>query len=306
MKTKKRGPPSTTKQSSLLSRSSISLSQNYLRDDNLAGMLISRSGLKPEDVVIEIGPGTGAITAQLARRVGHVVAVEKDPKLAMYLRQRFKDVNNLEVVEGDFLDFMLPKTTFKVFANIPYNTTSAIVTKLTDISNPPQDSFLVIQEEAAYKFTGYPKESVYALMLKPWFRLDITHHFDRQDFVPAPGVDSVLLRIQKRNMPLLMQSARRLYGDFVTYCFVNASPSLYATLQRLIGRRALVEMASTFGVEHSMTPAIVGFELWLCLFYQFARCATPHSRHLIAGSERRLRQEQAGLKKRRRTSVRQT
>jgi 23S rRNA (adenine-N6)-dimethyltransferase len=199
------------------------------------------------------------------------------------------------------MDVELPASPYKVFANIPYNTTAAIVTKLTDTPNPPTDAYLVVQEEAAHKFMGIPKETLYALMLKPWFKLSILHRFDRQDFVPVPGVDSVLLRIQPRLKPLLSPSTQNAYRDFVAHCFTHGSPSLYRLLEQLMGRKALNITASMFQIDRAVTPTALDFELWLCLFCQFWQHATPHQRRQILGSEQRLKCEQSRLRKWRRT-----
>ncbi len=85
-----------------------------------------------------------------------------------------------------------------MFASIPFNITTAIVTRLTTASCPPDDTYLVVQREAANKFLGKPRESLYAVLLKPWFELDIVHLFRRSDFVPTPHVDVVMLRLRKR------------------------------------------------------------------------------------------------------------
>ena len=112
-------------------RTRLSYSQNFLRHPALVDALLDRSSLQARDLVYEIGPGTGIITERLIERCRRVVAVEKDPRLAAYLRERFRGYANLSIHAADFLRFPLPSTPYKVFANIPYGCTAEIVSKLT-------------------------------------------------------------------------------------------------------------------------------------------------------------------------------
>jgi 23S rRNA (adenine-N6)-dimethyltransferase len=306
MKTKKRGPPINRKHSMNHSRPSVALAQNFLRDGNLAALLIERSGIGADDLVLDIGSGTGKITEQLAKHAGRVWAVEKDANLAAQLLEKFANTDKVKVITSDFLDVDLPTSPYKVFASIPYNTTAAIIAKLTDGPNPPVDAYLVVQEEAANRFVGTPKETLTTLLLKPWFKLNVVHRFDRKDFAPAPSVDSVLLQIQQRTRPLLSHAAQNTYRDFVTYCFINASPSLHHLLGRLLGRDALDSLMRMLPLDRSVTPTMLDFELWLCLFYQFMQHTTPHARRQVAGSRHTLKLEQSRLRKQHRTRVHQT
>jgi 23S rRNA (adenine-N6)-dimethyltransferase len=168
---------------------------------------------------------------------------------------------------------------------------------LTSSPRSPLTTHLVVQTEAAQKYMGLPRETMCALFLKPWFRVSIAHYFNRQDFSPVPSVDSVLLRIDKRQQSLLSPAAQTLYRDFVVYCFVHAGHSLYATLERFVGPNVMGAMASTLHISRSVTPSAVDFEIWLCLFSEFVQHGSRSARQLIAGSEWRLKQEQSRLPK---------
>src|SRR6185369_5283806 len=97
------------------------LAQNFLRSSKLVHRLVEKSSIGPQDTVVEIGPGHGIITAELARVAKRVIAIEKDRRLAERLRNRFQERPNVEIVESDFLEFPLPNYKYKIFANIPYN-----------------------------------------------------------------------------------------------------------------------------------------------------------------------------------------
>src|SRR5258708_15787526 len=134
--------------SSIVQRS-ILYAQNFLKSSCLVDSLLDRYGIGPGDILYEIGPGKGIITECLARRCKQVVAIEKDPQLVAALRRRFANTPNLTIHEGDFLQFRLPNVHYKVFANIPFIISAAIVTKLTSAHYPHADSYLVILRETA-------------------------------------------------------------------------------------------------------------------------------------------------------------
>ena len=160
--------------------------------------IVDRSPIDPNDLIIEIGPGRGALTRRLAVATRQVIAIEKDPTLARRLSREVNSLGNVVIFEADFLQLPLPVTPYKVVANIPFNVTAAIVAKLTHAANPPEDASLVLQREAAERFMGQPKQTLVSLQLQPWFNLSITYRFQRHDFVPVPQVDIVLLRFSKR------------------------------------------------------------------------------------------------------------
>src|SRR5215813_5255138 len=128
-------------------RRQVCLAQNFLRNPKLARRLVGMSKIGPCDIVYEIGPGNGIITAELASNARQVIGIEKDPQLVHHLRKRFRPFGNVEIVEKDFLDYTFRNRSsdsafsrrhghgrlasgYKIFGNIPYNITSRIVRKI--------------------------------------------------------------------------------------------------------------------------------------------------------------------------------
>jgi 23S rRNA (adenine-N6)-dimethyltransferase len=283
------------------SRQRIFYAQNFLKDPCLVAALLARCDINHNDVVYEIGPGKGIITEQLARRCKQVVAIEKDPRLSALLLQQFADRPNVSIHEGDFLDYHLPRKPYKVFANIPFNITTAIVTRLTTAEYPPEDAYLVMQKEAADRFRGKPHESLYSVLLKPWFEVEMVHRFRRKDFVPEPRVDVVMLRLRKRGPPLVRRADRQCFRDFVVYSFTTWRPTLSDILKGIFTRQQLQHMRKELDIDPDATPTSLTFEQWLKIFECFKNVGNRQARHAIMGSEKRLKQQQKRLQKVHRT-----
>jgi 23S rRNA (adenine-N6)-dimethyltransferase len=232
------------------------------------------------------------------------VAVEKDPQLAGYLARRFATTPAVTICGGDVLQAPLPTAPYKVFANIPFNATAAIVTRLTTACRPPDDTYLAVQKEAAARFMGQPRESLYAVLMKPWFEPSVVFSFRRSDFIPAPHVDIVMLRLRKRGPPLVSPSDAPLYRDFVTYAFMAWQPSLDGTLRRIFGPQQLRCIRQHLGIDLDATPTTVQFEQWLSLFHLFRDSCDAGRLRRVLGAGERLKRQQAGLQKVHRTRTR--
>jgi len=196
-------------------------SQNFLRNPKLVDKLIRNSSIGRKDTVLEIGPGKGIITSALLDVAGKVITVERDQKLYFHLKERFSDRTNLELVNQNFLKFQLPVYPYKVFSNTPFIITADVVRKLTPDENLAE-AYLVVQKEAAKKFIGKPydrKNSMMATLMKPWFDMGVVWKFRRSDFISEPRVDTVMLKIKRRDRPLIASFQRQLYSDFVAYTY---------------------------------------------------------------------------------------
>ncbi len=182
----------------------------------------------------------------------------------------------MALYQADFLAFPRPETPYKVFANPPFSRTSAIVTRLTAGSSPPDDAYLAMPREAAGRF-------------------------HRADFTPVPCVDVVLLRLRKRGPPLLVPEEAQAYRDFVAHCFTAWRPTLADTLAPLVGPRQSQEILRGAGVDPGAGPAGVRGEPWLDLFARYGEVGDGRAWEVVAGAEGRLREQQARLRKVHRT-----
>ena len=164
-------------------------------------MLIGHSNIKKRDLVVEIGAGSGVITSALSKRCRQVIAVETDYETAEKLRANLAKYNieNVTVVEQDFLEFQLPAEPYKVFANPPFHLSSVIVHKLLEADNPPESFYLILQKQFALKLlnTGRHYTSQLGLALIQKYQTKIRYPLRPTDFTPPPAVPTVLFEAKK-------------------------------------------------------------------------------------------------------------
>jgi 23S rRNA (adenine-N6)-dimethyltransferase len=245
------------------------LAQNFLRSAKLVDTLLEASSIGAGDVVCEIGPGGGIITAELARRAREVLAIEKDPDLASRLRGRFENVHNVRVITADFLRYSISERKYKIFANIPYNLTAEIVRKILHMPPVPDEAYLIVQKEAAEKFSGTPHETQFSILAKPLFEFRILRELRRTDFEPVPKVDSVLLQIKKRPVALVRREDACLYRNFVRYGFGTWKRSLKLIFKPVFSYEQWKRLSRDLHFPMDATPSRLSFEQWLGLFECF-------------------------------------
>jgi len=281
----------------------IAYAQNFLHNPRLVRKLVAQSSLGAGDLALEIGPGDGAITSTLVDTCRHVIAVEKDPYQIERLGKRFGQDARLTLFGGDFLDFPLPASRYKVFASIPYHATAAIVGKLTTGIAPPDDAYLVVQREAALRFMGEPSETLVGLRLKPWFEPSVVFAFQPTDFRPAPAVDSVLLRIERRERPLIPPAHRQRFDDFVVTLFTAWKSTARQAAKAAFPGDVVAVLDRSVGLALDRRPSQIDIDTWFAAFQTLVDLDDPRVWRAIAGASENLEREQAGLTKRRRTSV---
>ncbi len=181
-----------------------SLGQHWLFDSRSLGAVCDAAQLLPEDVVLEIGPGLGPLTAELAQRVKQVVAVEFDEDLAKDLPNRV-GASNVTVINSDIKKFDLSSLpdNYKVVANIPYYITSAIVRLLIESPTPPRSITLLVQKEVAQRIAAKPGDmSILAVSAQFYAEPQLGQIVLANKFDPPPKVDSQVITLQMRSKPL--------------------------------------------------------------------------------------------------------
>ncbi|MEX2373623.1 MAG: rRNA adenine N(6)-methyltransferase family protein [Dehalococcoidia bacterium] len=242
-------------------------SQHFLRSRALARTLVDCMDIVPSDLVVEVGPGRGALTEHLAARVaraGRVVAIEVDPDLARAARARFEGVPSVEVVTGDFLRFEIPRGA-RVVANLPFGITAAALRHVT--ASSAADAHLIVQREAAMKFAGSPwgAESMASLALKPWWHIEVLRALRPTDFDPPPAVDAVLLWLARRDPPLLPDREREGYRRFLDGT-VGRGRTLADVLGRIFTRAQVERLRRDLRLDLRGAPSDASFDRWLAVY----------------------------------------
>lgn len=178
-----------------------SLGQNFLKSVPALNAIISAGEIEKKDVILEIGPGKGALTEKLLEKADTIIAIEKDRELFELLSEKFKN----EIEEGklilkneDILTFHIGSgAKYKIIANIPYNITGAILKKFLTEKNQPERMVLMVQNEVAKRITAHDgKESILSISVKAYGTPKNVMKVPARYFSPAPKVDSAIISIK--------------------------------------------------------------------------------------------------------------
>lgn len=181
-----------------------SLGQHWLKDEEILSQIVDYADVKRDDVILEIGPGLGTMTQEIAKNAGRVVAVEFDKKLADNLRTSEKLNKNVIVKNEDFLKFDLSGLSegYKIIGNIPYYITGKIVRKILSSVNRPQIAVLLVQKEVAQRIAAGPDQmSALSVIAQYYSEVSLGVVVPASKFTPAPKVDSqvVILKPYSRS-----------------------------------------------------------------------------------------------------------
>jgi 16S rRNA (adenine1518-N6/adenine1519-N6)-dimethyltransferase len=187
-----------------------SLGQNFLQDPLALEAIVSAAQIRPEDTVLEIGPGLGSLTRYLAVSAQEVVAVELDEKLIPPLQSVLAPYQNVRIIHNDILKLspkdLIAKDNYLVVANIPYYITSAVIRHLLESESKPRRIVLTIQKEVAQRICAKPGDlSLLALSVQVYGAPRIATLIPAEAFFPAPKVDSAVLVIDIYSSPQIKE-----------------------------------------------------------------------------------------------------
>jgi len=176
------------------------LGQNFLTDKNVVKKIIKFSEVSQNDIILEIGPGLGILTGELADLSKKIYGIEIDNRLCSYLKDKLSIYDNIEIIHGDVLDIELPNHN-KVISNIPYTITGPLIDKIFFNINSPK-GILLLEKSIANRiflsgnYKDYSRISIGVnAFMKPVLRSDIS----RQSFYPIPKIELSLIKIVPRD-----------------------------------------------------------------------------------------------------------
>ncbi len=206
------------------------LGQNFLIDDQALKAAIDAAELQPTDTVIEVGPGLGVLTHELVQHVGRLIAIEFDRRLAARLPREIESPR-LEVIQSDVLRVepatIVTEPSYKVVANLPYQITSAILRHFLEAAKPPDLMVVMVQWEVAQRIVAAPPNmSVLAHSVQFYAEAEIITRVPARSFLPAPKVDSAILRLRRRPQPLVDVDNVDAYFRVIKAGFLHARKKL--------------------------------------------------------------------------------
>ncbi|GAB6168631.1 16S rRNA (adenine(1518)-N(6)/adenine(1519)-N(6)) -dimethyltransferase RsmA [Clostridium carnis] len=206
---------------------SKSLGQNFLIDDSVPRDIVSGAEVDENDLVIEIGPGVGTLTAKLLEKAKRVVAIELDNDLIPILEQELGDNPNFMLIHNDalkvdFNEIIGDEKSVKLVANLPYYVTTPIIVKLLKENYHFKSLTIMIQKEVAERMNAEPGNKDYgalSLLVQYYCNTQIVRRVPPQCFIPRPKVDSIVIRLDRLEEPKVKVTDEKLFFDIIRNSF---------------------------------------------------------------------------------------
>ena len=177
--------------------------QNFLFDQNSVKKMIEAAQIGPDDIAVEVGPGVGNLTQELAKDAKEVIAIENDRSMLAILNDLFGGTPNVKIIDADILKFdenLLPKD-YKVVANLPFYLAAPAIRKFLESPNPPRSLALIVQKEVAQRIAAQPPQmSLLAVSVQFYAQAKIISYIKKDGFWPSPKVDSAIIDIVLRKV----------------------------------------------------------------------------------------------------------
>ncbi|MCY7145178.1 16S rRNA (adenine(1518)-N(6)/adenine(1519)-N(6))-dimethyltransferase RsmA [Streptococcus gordonii] len=225
-----------------------SFGQNFLTDTNILQKIVDTAEIDKNVNVIEIGPGIGALTEFLAENAAEVMAFEIDDRLVPILADTLRDFDNVTVVNQDILkvdlaqyiaEFKNPDLPIKVVANLPYYITTPILMHLIESGIPFSEFVVMMQKEVADRISAQPNTKAYgslSIAVQYYMTAKVAFIVPRTVFVPAPNVDSAILKMVRREQPAVEVQDEKFFFKVTKASFVHRRKTLWNNLTSYFGK----------------------------------------------------------------------
>ena len=260
-----------------------SFGQNFLTDTNILQKIVDTAEIDKKVNVIEIGPGIGALTEFLAESAAEVMAFEIDDRLVPILADTLRDFDNVTVVNQDILkvdlaqyiaEFKNPDLPIKVVANLPYYITTPILMHLIESGIPFSEFVVMMQREVADRISAQPNTKAYgslSIAVQYYMTAKVAFIVPRTVFVPAPNVDSAILKMVRRDQPAVAVQDEKFFFKVSKASFVHRRKTLWNNLTSHFGKSEETKAKLTAALEQAeLSPSVRGEALALADFARLA------------------------------------
>ncbi|MFC2038945.1 16S rRNA (adenine(1518)-N(6)/adenine(1519)-N(6))-dimethyltransferase RsmA [Chloroflexota bacterium] len=252
------------------------LGQHFLIDEEALGVILSAADIKPDDLIIEVGPGLGVLTVELAERAGRVIALELDDNLADLLENDLSSDENVSVINEDVLKISpadiigdavsgIPSRSYKVVANLPYYITSPVLRHFLESDLQPEVMVVMVQKEVAEEITAKPgKMSLLSIGVQLYGEPEIITLVPAASFYPPPEVNSAVLRVVPHKQPIIGIDDRESFFVLVRAGFSAARKQLANSLMRGLSlpKNEALALLEKAGIEPTRRAESLSLEEW--------------------------------------------
>lgn len=246
--------------------------QHFTIDNALIQDKVQIAKVKKNDVVLDIGGGKGHITSYLIEKSDSIIVVENDKHLIRFLRQKFSNKSNVEIVYKDFRSYILPKMPFKTVSNIPYGITSDTLKKLmVDNVENFAGGTLIMQLEPTKKLFAPKVFNPYIIFYHTFFKLEYLYEIGPESFNPPPTVKSALLKIEQRKKPNICVSLHREYLSFLFFILKHPDLSVRTALKKIFRKKQVREITTQYGINPNHLVITITANQWSDCFREMLK-----------------------------------
>jgi 16S rRNA (adenine1518-N6/adenine1519-N6)-dimethyltransferase len=245
-----------------------SLGQNFLKSKEALRALVEAGKVGPDDVILEVGPGKGVLTAELLKLAKKVIAVEKDDRLIELLQETFTQeiaAGKLEIVHQDILEFdpSVLGGDYKIIANIPYYITGTFLQKFLEHTFQPNTMVIMVQKEVAQRIVAKnDKESILSMSVKAYGTPKYVMTVKAKYFSPAPNVDSAIIAIYDISKNFFNEFSEQKFFEIMKLGFAHKRKMLIGNLSEEYSREKLLGVFSYIGLSEKVRAEDITLEDW--------------------------------------------
>jgi|SRR5690625_119679 dimethyladenosine transferase len=259
-----------------------SLGQNFIIDTNILRNIVQTASVDKNTTVIEVGPGIGALTEQIAKEAKEVFAFEIDDRLLSVLDDTLSPYDNVTVFHQDILevdfeqfktDYLSDTSRLVVIANLPYYITTPIIMHLIESSLPVEEMVLMMQKEVASRLEAKPSTKAYgslSIAIQYYMEVEVAFTVPRTVFMPQPNVDSAIIRLRTLENPPVMVKDENLFFKIVRASFVQRRKTIWNNLRKAFNDKSKEETLRDAFEKAEINPSRRGESLTIEEFGRLA------------------------------------